>query len=102
MKKLLVSADRFYVGFIRGALEAEGIRCVIKNEFLSGASGELPINETWPELWVSDADWSMAQSLVADLQQKTAGREWVCPRCGEVLEAQFTECWACAAKSLKP
>jgi hypothetical protein len=23
--------------------------------------------------------------------------DWICPRCGETIEGQFTECWKCAA-----
>ncbi|MCE2543243.1 MAG: DUF2007 domain-containing protein, partial [Acidobacteria bacterium] len=40
------------VAHMRQVLEMEGIECRIQGEFRSGAAGEIPPTEAWPELWV--------------------------------------------------
>jgi len=97
MKKLMVSADLIELGFIRGVLESEGILCIVKNEFLNGALGELPVNETWPELWVSSEDWPRADQIMISVKEDAgAGENWRCKQCGEMIEAQFAACWRCS------
>lgn len=87
------------VGHLRNVLESHGIVCVVKNEFLSGALGEIPPNECWPELWVLDeAQFDEAVAIVSaaalDNLVEPGGR-WTCSNCGEELEGQFTDCWRC-------
>ena len=86
------------VGFLKGILDDHGIACLIRNEHLSGAAGELPPIECWPELWVTqDRDFDVAQNLVdAALGAKATNRvPWTCPNCGELVDGQFTACWNC-------
>ncbi len=87
--------------YLKGVLESNNIACLLRNEYLSGGAGELPINETWPELWVlNDEDLPRARELVdaALAAGKQPARAWVCPRCGELLEGQFEFCWNCGAE----
>lgn len=99
MKLLYASSDFAFVGYLRGVLDDAGIRCIVKNEHLIGAVGELHANEL--ELWVLDAgDFAPAERLLNGLmQQQPAEGEWTCERCGERMEAQFTACWACEGGS---
>jgi hypothetical protein len=65
MKRIYVAADPLFVGFLRSKLEEHGIACFVKNHFLSGAIGEIPPVECWPELWiVADADEARARELL--------------------------------------
>lgn len=76
-------------------LEAAGIRAVVRNEFLSSAMGELPPAECQAEVWVlDDADAQRAERIL--LAGPPSGPDWTC-RCGEVLGAQFSQCWRCGA-----
>lgn len=69
MLKLHTAADLVHIGFLRSVLESNGIECMLRNEFLFGALGELPATE-WPELWlVHDADEAQARRILQDLQQ---------------------------------
>lgn len=89
-----------FVGMLRDVLATRGIPCLIKNEHLMGGVGEIPPIECWPELWVmEDRDVPVAQRVVDSLQPPTdsQGSAWVCDRCGERLEAQFSVCWRCGA-----
>ena len=79
-------------------LEMHGIECRIQGEFRSGAAGELPPTEAWPELWVDDpARLAEAQRLVDEALQSadTPQPGWTCRRCREVNEGQFGACWSC-------
>ena len=76
-------------------LEAAGIRAVVRNEFLSSAMGELPPAECQAEVWVlNDADAQQAERIL--LAGPPSGPDWTCS-CGEVLGAQFSQCWRCGA-----
>ena len=91
------SPNLLMVAHLRNLLEIEGIDCLVKNEYLSGAAGELPPTEAWPELWVIEAHHhDLAREIVAKaLQHSSNGEKWSCPQCGEMSEEQFTECWKC-------
>lgn len=97
MRKVYTSSDAIMTGFLRGVLEDHAIRCLIKNEILQGATGELPPQETWPEIWVlEDREYDLARRLIeqATLPAKIY-EDWQCPACGEMIESQFSECWKC-------
>ena len=98
MKKIYASQDKLMVGHIRNLLENQGLVCFTKNEFLTCASGEIPLNECWPEIWIAeDSHYEKAKKIVDEaLSSKyPVGRKWVCPSCGEKHGSQFTECWNC-------
>src|SRR5258706_16213380 len=80
------------VTIARSALEAQGIPCVLRNEFLSAGRGELPPIETWPELWVADEDQARAREFLAG-EPGTAGRLWYCRPCAELVEGVFGRRW---------
>ena len=80
----------------RNMLDLAGIETHLKNEFASGAAGDLVPNETWPELWVLDeAEFEKAQAVVQVLSDKENGEDWVCASCGEANAATFEICWNC-------
>ena len=90
---------------IRGMLEAEGIRALVKGDQLYGAYGELPV---LPTVWIFDDALAMhADRLVIDFLRGSAAHKyghqrWTCAQCGENLEGQFTDCWKCGAPRPKP
>jgi putative signal transducing protein len=97
LKKVYSAESGLEVAMIKGMLEQEGINCLLKNHLLSGALGEIPAFECWPELWITDDnDLSLARDIVAAAispLQPSSGF-WHCA-CGEKLEAQFSACWKC-------
>lgn len=86
------------VGLIKNLMEKDGIPCMIRNEYLAMASGELPFTECYPELWILDDDhYSKAKELL-DIWLESRNRvseSWVCQQCGEQIEGQFMSCWKC-------
>jgi len=96
LKRVFSSYDRVAAHHARNVLEAEGIRAVIRNEYLSSAMGELPPAECQAEVWVlNEADSFKAEEILHG--GKRSGPNWTCGACGEVCEAQFTQCWRCGA-----
>lgn len=79
----------------KGLLEDAGIPCLIRNEYLSVAAGEVPLP---PELCIlNDEDYPRAKEIVdAWRDTKIETHEaWRCPHCREMIEGQFTSCWKC-------
>jgi hypothetical protein len=97
VKRVFSSFDRIAVFHARNLLEAEGIRAVVRNELLSSAMGELPPAECQAELWVlEEGDAPRAERLLREGPRPAHGPPWRCA-CGELCEAQFTQCWKCGA-----
>ena len=88
------------VTLIKHVLEMHGIECHIQGEYRSGAAGELPPTEAWPELWVVDPlNLEEAKRLVDEALEPAGPVQsgWTCPSCKEVNESQFGQCWNCGA-----
>ena len=98
MKRVFTSTDPVLSGLVHSVLIAAGIPCLLRNQYLTGAMGELPLNECWPQVWVLDeADAAAAQRLIAAAVPTARGpsADWICAQCGETLEGQFRQCWQC-------
>jgi hypothetical protein len=90
--------DGANIEMLKGLLDEAHIPCMIRNEYLSSAMGELPFAECSPELWImNDEDYPRAKEMVETW--RNSGMEipepWVCPDCSETMEGQFTSCWQC-------
>lgn len=97
MKRLATSESLAEIGHLRNVLEQAGIACVIRNEQLSGALGEIPFLDCLPELWVLDErQIDAAQGIIDELRSTDSPAEaWRCAHCGEANEGQFAQCWQC-------
>lgn len=102
MKALLTSLNLLEVHHLKNVLEAEGIRCWIKNELLSRLAGEIPFTECALELHlVHEHDLPRAEALLEVWRRPPPpGRPWTCASCGELIEGQFGACWKCGAVRL--
>lgn len=97
MKKVYSSDNLVMAGHVKSLLEADKINCFLKNQYLAGGKGDLPLNECWPEVWVAndeehDKAMKIVASVIADEQQIKPS--WLC-ECGETIEGQFFTCWRC-------
>jgi hypothetical protein len=67
MKRMFVSPDSAQIGLVRSRLEAAGIECEMRNEYLSPAMPGVPF---YPELWVlRDEQFAEASELLAAWRQ---------------------------------
>lgn len=99
MKRVHSSESLVEISHLRNVLEQAGIACVIKNQALAGALGELPFLDCAPELWVlNDKNLERARALLAAEREPLPNEPpWRCARCGEENETQFAACWRCAS-----
>jgi hypothetical protein len=95
MKRVFRAASLIQVAHARNVLLTAGIQSELRNQYLAGALGDLPMLETWPQLYVDDADESAALTALARAAAAPTGSGWICAACGEELEPQFTTCWKC-------
>jgi len=50
-------------------LSMHNIDSHIKNQYLSGAVGEVLPNESWPQLWVAEQDFERASMIIEEAQR---------------------------------
>ncbi len=98
MKRVYRAATLLQVAHARNVLITAGIPCDLRNQYLAGAMGDLPMMETWPQLYVDDADEQYALSVLARAATAQSGAPWICEQCKEQLEPQFTCCWRCGSE----
>ena len=97
MKRIYSSFNLAAVHHAKNLLETEGIRAVVKNEFLSSAMGDLPPAECQAEVWVlHEKDFQTAEAILRAVRSQPDLPAWRCS-CGESCEGQFTQCWRCGA-----
>ena len=90
------------IAMLKALLEQVGIDCMIRNDFLSSAMGEMPFLESSPQLWIqNDEDYLKARELLESWQTAKieVGDDWSCVDCGEMIEGQFTSCWQCGREA---
>jgi hypothetical protein len=98
MRRVHTAESTIEIAHLRNVLESEGIACIVRNDRLAGVIGEIPFVECWPELWIAEPGQELrARGLIEQaLRPRPAGKPWICPECGEHIDAAFTECWRCA------
>ncbi|NQW04681.1 MAG: DUF2007 domain-containing protein [Acidobacteria bacterium] len=104
MKKVFVASHPTEAHLVKGLLDSREIPAIVRGESLFGVRGEAPVTpDTLPSVWVNNDD--QAEEAVALIRShgvgvtdaNTPGEPWSCSGCGEVVEAQFGECWKCGA-----
>jgi Putative prokaryotic signal transducing protein len=97
VKRVFRAASLLQVAHARNILITAGIEAELRNQYLAGALGDLPMLETWPQLWVEDDLEPAALRALERASAAPTGAPWECVQCGEQLEPQFTTCWRCGA-----
>ncbi|MBL6753133.1 MAG: DUF2007 domain-containing protein [Pseudomonadales bacterium] len=98
---------RVYIGdtpaeawHIRNVLDQHGIVSELRNETLFGATGEIPVLESLPEVWVSEVNLVAAEALIKEIRRKPDECPvWRCDGCSEVVDGVFAICWRCGASA---
>jgi hypothetical protein len=101
VKRIYTASGLSEAYLMRDFLAIQGIPTLVFNEHSAGALGEIPCNETLPQLWIQDESrLERARSLIVDYERAATiedPREWQCPRCAEANPASFEICWRCGA-----
>ncbi len=103
MREVFVHHDPAVVGWKKSILDEAGIDCFIRNEntsatFGAGALGLVQSAAFDPVLCiVEDARYDEAMALLNAVPEapSTSRADWRCPKCGEMVPANFETCWNC-------
>lgn len=97
MKRLQQAPNLAIATLWADMLTGAGIPASVQRAYASGIAGEIPPDQSLPEIWVDDAaDHARAQALLDEWQHLPQHR-WACRGCGEIVEGPFEQCWNCGA-----
>ncbi|MFZ2651351.1 MAG: DUF2007 domain-containing protein [Burkholderiaceae bacterium] len=97
MKRLLCAPNLALATLWADLLCAAGVATTVQRQYASSIAGEVPPDQTLPELWVQDdAQLHHARALLHELRHPPH-RHWACPACHEVIDGPFEQCWNCGA-----
>ncbi|MDO6488573.1 DUF2007 domain-containing protein [Colwellia sp. 6_MG-2023] len=100
MKMVYTNESIFLVSNVKNLIEAQGISSFIKNEFSQGATGEISVFDSWPEVWVTnDNDFERSTKIINESQNNNEGEDWVCEKCSEQNASSFEVCWNCGTEN---
>ena len=97
MLKIYSAANLPEAYLLLNLLQLAGIDAKILNTYAQGASGEIPFEQAYPQIWLEDErDKLLAESIISKYESTSADTEWVyCAKCGERNPAHFEICWQC-------
>jgi hypothetical protein len=96
MKLVYTHENRLLVSNAQNMLEQANVNTVLKNEYASGAMGDIAPIDSWMELWVVDEqDYKQAISLLDSLTNTIPQKDWLCSKCSEKNDGAFDFCWQC-------
>ena len=100
LKRIYVAANAVDAHMLKDLLAQEAIEAVVRgDDFVPLQGGSLFRMEIRPSVWVLDDErLPRARELASEFGNGPAAdhepETWRC-RCGETVEAQFSECWSC-------
>jgi rubrerythrin len=95
MKRLQSAPNLALATLWADLLNQAGVPTTVQRQYASSIAGEVPVDQTLPELWIQDADqYEHAKRLLQELRHPVA-RRWQCPGCSELIEGPFEQCWNC-------
>ncbi|WP_354679218.1 putative signal transducing protein [Cupriavidus plantarum] len=90
MKLLLRASSLVHAAHCRNVLRAAGIHAELRNTWLAGAAGDIPFQESSPQVWIDEAASEKEAWAVLNAAANPApGPRWHCVACDECHEAQF-------------
>jgi Putative prokaryotic signal transducing protein len=95
MKRLTTAPNLALATLWADLLSNAGVPTTVQRQYASSIAGEVPPDQTLPELWVQDGDrLEHARALLHELRNPRH-RHWACPGCHEVIDGPFEQCWNC-------
>lgn len=95
MRRLLQAPNLALATLWTDMLGDVGIAASVQRAYASGIAGEIPPDQSLPEIWVHDAQQHAQALQLLDEWQHAPHRHWYCPRCHELVDGPFEACWNC-------
>ena len=100
MKKLFDGKDPVEPYRIRDWLTRNSIFAEIRGVSLLGLGGGIPVQRSFPTIWVPEHQLVEAQRLLDLYRAPTLVHpEWTCDHCGETNAPSFGSCWNCQTEA---
>ena len=97
MRRLTTAPNLAIATLWADMLTQGGFDATVQRAYASSIAGEIPPDQSLPEVWVMDDEQlDAARSLLHQLSHAPY-RHWVCPGCHERIEGPFEQCWNCGA-----
>jgi hypothetical protein len=99
VRQVYSASDTSEAELLKQLLTDNDIPAVVEGAEVANVFGEIPPAK--PAVSVPEnVDWERVTQIVSEFEnakrQRAAGIPWVCPRCRETIEPQFSDCWNCA------
>lgn len=95
MKKLQQAPNLALATLWADMLGGAGIPACVQRAYTSGIVGEIPPDQSLPEIWLhDDSQLAQARTLMQEWQHPPH-RHWACPGCHEIIDGPFEQCWNC-------
>ncbi len=95
MKRLTTAPNLALATLWSDLLSHAGIPTTVQRAYASSIAGEVPPDQSLPELWVMDDGRLEAARVLLDQLRNPVHRRWRCPGCGEQIDGPFEQCWNC-------
>jgi hypothetical protein len=102
MLRVFIAEHPAQAHLVEDLLRSNGIGAhVVGESLLNTIPGASVIPGTAPEVWLLDPSQAeparelIRRFLAGEPLPEAAGPAWPCPKCGELLESQFSDCWQC-------
>ncbi|MBL8349757.1 MAG: DUF2007 domain-containing protein [Burkholderiaceae bacterium] len=95
MKKLIQAPNLAIATLWADVLNDAGCKVTVQRAYASGIAGEIPPDQSLPELWLTDEAREPAARALLHTLQHPPERRWACPACGEIVDGPFDRCWCC-------
>ena len=97
MLKIYSAANLPEAHLLLNLLQQAGISAQVLNTYAQGASGEIPFEQAYPQIWLEDErDKVLAEKIINNYEATSPNTEWIyCRGCGERNPVNFEICWQC-------
>ena len=96
MKLVYTAENLIDAKIVSDILESQSIESTLLNTNLSGAVGEIPFTQVFPEVWITDDEkYNDAKNIISDYGEESSKEEYVCSYCNEDVPSNFSSCWNC-------
>jgi hypothetical protein len=97
MRRLLQAPNLALATLWADQLSGAGIPAHVDRAYASGIVGEIPPDQSLPEVWVDDARQYERAGALLTAWRNAPHRHWACPGCHELVDGPFEQCWNCGA-----
>ena len=97
MKRLISAPNLALATLWADLLTGAGVATTVQRQYASSIAGEVPPDQTLPELWVQDDHQLEHARTLLHVLRNPPHRHWACAACHEVIDGPFEQCWNCGA-----